>query len=396
MSLAEASTLYMNAARNICASLLLGASLLCLTSWAEEELTPEQRVLVENFHRPVSTLGEAMNTARTALKGISDTAGADAAAPAVSAVIRAEKEVSEAAARLTEAGLNVSSLYKKGQLAKAISSLPIAAYNADIQATLANGCCGSVKLYLTITGTSATDEQLHNTLNEQNKADLAAVEHALSAIEPICPVSHWRPLEDEFVKRFDASVPAAERLQQRPLTAMLLHSLLEKHSKWIFELANQEFHHNGDMEERFLLRPQNYIGRWYERRSFDDYFYRCADALDLNSATPRGKAIWEAAAPRLAELRKKYNLGTGDGRTRETAFDIPAEIKPGEFKRFVNEVTQELFGERALHSNLRWSSLGKNGRRVVHGIILVGRPGNRNRNNDSHTIMPCYFNIEQK
>ena len=165
MSLAEASTLYMNAARNICASLLLGASLLCLTSWAEEELTPEQRVLVENFHRPVSTLGEAMNTARTALKGISDTAGADAAAPAVSAVIRAEKEVSEAAARLTEAGLNVSSLYKKGQLAKAISSLPIAAYNADIQATLANGCCGSVKLYLTITGTSATDEQLHNTLN---------------------------------------------------------------------------------------------------------------------------------------------------------------------------------------------------------------------------------------
>jgi hypothetical protein len=198
------------------------------------------------------------------------------------------------------------------------------------------------------------------------------------------------------VKRFDASVPAAERLQQRPLTAMLLHSLLEKHSKWIFELANQEFHHNGDMEERFLLRPQNYIGRWYERRSFDDYFYRCADALDLNSATPRGKAIWEAAAPRLAELRKKYNLGTGDGRTRETAFDIPAEIKPGEFKRFVNEVTQELFGERALHSNLRWSSLGKNGRRVVHGIILVGRPGNRNRNNDSHTIMPYYFNIEQK
>ena len=130
----------MNAARNICASLLLGASLLCLTSWAEEELTPEQQVLVEHFHRPVRTLGDAMNTARATLKGISEVSGADAAAPAVSAVIQAEREVSEAAARLTEAGLNVRGLYKKGQLAKAISSLPTAAYNADIQATLANGC----------------------------------------------------------------------------------------------------------------------------------------------------------------------------------------------------------------------------------------------------------------
>lgn len=386
----------MNAARTICSIIMSGAALLCQHVEAAAPLSAEQQTLVQHFHSAVSTLGETMNQARTALKAATDTAGADAAAPAVTSVCQAENGVSNTAAKLTEAGLSVSVLYNQGNLAKAISSLPIAAYNADIQSALANGCHGSLKLYLAIMGGTCTEAALQDTLSEQDKADLAAVEHALSAIEPICPVSHWRPLEDEFVKRFDASVPAAERLQQRPLTAMLLHSLLEKHSKWIFELANQEFHHNGDMEERFLLRPQNYIGRWYERRSFDDYFYRCADALDLNSATPRGKAIWEAAAPRLAELRKKYNLGTGDGRTRETAFDIPAEIKPGEFKRFVNEVTQELFGERALHSNLRWSSLGKNGRRVVHGIILVGRPGNRNRNNDSHTIMPCYFNIEQK
>ena len=386
----------MNAARTICSIIMSGAALLCQHVEAADPLSAEQQALVQHFHSAVSTLGETMNQARTALKAATDTAGADAAAHAVTSVCQAENGVSNTAAKLTEAGVSVSVLYNQGNLAKAISSLPIAAYNADIQSALANGCHGSLKLYLAIMGGTCTEAALQDTLSEQDKADLAAVEHALSAIEPICPVSHWRPLEDEFVKRFDASVPAAERLQQRPLTAMLLHSLLEKHSKWIFELANQEFHHNGDMEERFLLRPQNYIGRWYERRSFDDYFYRCADALDLNSATPRGKAIWEAAAPRLAELRKKYNLGTGDGRTRETAFDIPAEIKPGEFKRFVNEVTQELFGERALHSNLRWSSLGKNGRRVVHGIILVGRPGNRNRNNDSHTIMPCYFNIEQK
>lgn len=386
----------MNAARNICTSLLLGASLLSLTCQANEDPTPEQQVLIDHFHRPVYTLGEAMNTARTALQKITDAATADATAPLVSAVIQAENAVSEAAARLAEAGLSVSSLYQKGQLAKAISSLPVAAYNADIQATLANGCYGSVRLYLAITGKSATNEQLQASLSEQDKADLATVEHALSAIEAICPVSHWRPLEDEFVKRFDASRSAAARLQQHPLTAMMLHSKLEKYARWLQELANREFLHNGDLEERFLIHPQNYIGQWYERRAFDDYFYRGADALNLNSATPRGKAIWDAAEPRLAELRKKYNLGTGDGRTRETAFDIPAEIKPEEFKRFVNEVTKELFGERALPSNLRWSSLGKNGRRVVHGIILVGRPGNRNRDNDSHTIMPCYFNIERK
>lgn len=337
-----------------------------------------------------------MNQARTALKAASDATGADAAAPAIAAVCMAEDEVSETAAKLTEAGLSVSKLYKQGNLAKAISSLPIAAYNADIRSALANGCHGSLKLYQAITGTTSSTAPMQDSLSEQDKADLAEIEQVLASIEAICPVSHWRPLEHEFVRRFDASLPAAARLQKRPLTTMLLHRLLEQHSQWLYQLGNREFLHNGDLEERFLLHPQNYIGQWYEARAFSNYFYGRADALDLNSATPRGKAIWDAAEPRLAELRKKYNLGPGNGRTRETAFDIPAEIKPEDYKRFVNEVTQELFGERAMPSSLWSSSVGKNGRVVVHGLIMVGRPGNFNRDNDSHIIMPCYFNLNRK
>lgn len=386
----------MNVARYICATLMLGGPLLCCTCRAEEPLTQEQQALIEDFHKVLPALCEAMNAARKALKEAADTAGADAAALFIDTVSRAEQQVSEAAARLTATGLSVSSLYKQGELAKAISSLPIAAYNADIQSTLARGCHGSVKLYHAITGATGTGEQLQSGLSEQDKTDLAEIEQVLASIKAICPVSHWRPLEQEFVRRFDASLPAAGRLQQRPLTTMLLHRLLEQNARWLYQLGNEEFHHNGDLEERFLLHPQNYIGQWYSQRAFSNYFYRRADALDLNSATPRGKAIWDAAEPRLAELRKKYDLGPGNGRTRETAFDIPAEIKPEDFKRFVNEVTRELFGERALPSNLRWSSVGKNGRSVVHGLIMVGRPGNFNRDNDSHTIMPCYFNLERK
>lgn len=375
---------------------MLGAFIICHPCAAEDALTPEQQALVHHFHGAVSQLGESMRQAQEVLKSTSDAAGADAAAPAIAAVCQAEENVKQAAASLTKAGLGVSRLYKQGDLAKAISSLPIAAYNADIQNTLANGCHGSVKLYLAITGKTCTEAALQDALSEQDKADLAEIAQVLASIEAICPVSHWRPLEQEFVQKFDASLPAAERLQQRPLTTMLLHSLLEQNAKWLYRLGNREFLHNGNLEARFLLHPQNYIGQWYSQSPFGDYFYRRADALDLNSATPRGKAIWDAAEPRLAELRKKYDLGPGNGRTRETAFDIPADVKEEDYKRFVNEVTQELFGERALPSNLRWSSIGKNGKSVVHGLIMVGRPGNFNRDNDSHTIMPCYFNLQRK
>lgn len=386
----------MNAACHIFSVAVTGAALLCHPVGADDALPPEHLALVHQFHNTISTLGETMNQARTALKAASDATGADAAAPAIAAVCMAEDEVSETAAKLTEAGLSVSKLYKQGNLAKAISSLPIAAYNADIRSALANGCHGSLKLYQAITGTTSSTAPLQDSLSEQDKADLAEIEQVLASIEAICPVSHWRPLEHEFVRRFDASLPAAARLQKRPLTTMLLHCLLEQHAQWLYQLGNREFLHNGDMEERFLLHPQNYIGQWYEARAFSNYFYGRADALDLNSATPRGKAIWDAAEPRLAELRRKYNLGPGNGRTRETAFDIPAEIKPDDYKRFVNEVTQELFGERAMPSSLWSSSVGKNGRVVVHGLIMVGRPGNFNRDNDSHTIMPCYFNLNRK
>lgn len=388
----------MNVACHICAALVLGVSILCHTARAEEPLTAEQQTLINEFHAVIPPLCEAMNTARTALQKASDTAQADAAAPSIIAVSRAEKEVRDAAARLTEAGLSVSRLYADGELAKAISSLPIAGYNADIQSTLAAGCHGSVALYLAITEDSRrySDEQLHSRLSEQERADLAEIEQVLATLKEICPVSHWRPLEDELVRRFDASLPAAERLQQRPLTAMLLHRLLEQYAAQLYELCNHCFHQNGELDTRFVLHPQNYIGQWYSQRALSGYFYAYADNLERNSDTPRGKALWDAAEPRLAELRKKYNLGAGDGRTRETAFDIPAEIKPEHTQQFVNDITRELFGERAIHSHLRWSRVGKNGRSVVHGLILVGRYSDRNRNNGSLIIMPCYFNIDQK
>lgn len=388
----------MKAARQLSAALLLGIPLLCHICRAEDTLTPEQQERIETFHQMIPHLSQAMHQARAALQNARDTAGADAAAPAVAAVSQAEKQVSEAAAGLTAAGLGVTRLFRHGGLAKAITSLPIEAYNTELRTALAAGCHGSVALYLAITEDTRpyTAEQLQAELSEQERTDLAAVEKALAAVGPICPVSHWREKEDEFVRLFDASVPAAERLQQRPPGALLLHQLLEKYSKDLYDLANREFLHNGDLEERFLLSRQNYIAHWYSQRAFNDYFYRRADAHERNCTTPRGKAIWDAAAPRLAELRRRYDLGPGDGRTRETAFEIPAEIKREDFKRFVNEVTRELFGDRALYSNLSSSWPGTNGREVMHGLILVGRHDDPRRLHEGHIIMPCYFNIDRK
>lgn len=388
----------MNVASTIGTALPAVVALMGLICYAEDALSAEQQELIADFHQTIPTLRDSMNRASTALQASTDSASADAAAAAITAVSQAEEAVKAAAGKLTEAGLGVSRLYSEGDLAKAVSSLPIAAYNADIQSALAAGCHGSVKLYLAITEDTRpyTAEQLQAELSEQERADLKEIEQVFGAMKEVCPNSHWRPLEDEFVRRFDASLPAAERLQQRPLTAMLLHRLLEQYTVELYTLCNHNFHNNGDMEDRFVLHPQNYIGQWYSQRALSGYFYGHADSLDRNSATPRGKAIWDAAAPKLTELRRKYDLGPGDGRTRETAFDIPADIKPADYKKFINDVTRELFGERALHSELLWSSVGTNGRRVVHGLILVGRPGNRNRNNDSNIIMPCYFNLERK
>ena len=388
----------MNAASTTRAALALCMPLLCHVCPAEQALTPEQQALVTDFHATLSELLQAMTAARSALQTAADTAGADAAAPLVRKVSMTEEKVQQAASRLSATGLSVSNLYDRAELAKAVSSLPIAAYNADIQSTLANGCHGSVALYLAIMDDTRTytEKQLQTELSEQERADLAEIEQVLTAMKEICPRSHWRGLEDDFVRLFDASLPAATRLQQRPLTTMLLHRLLERHAASLYELCNENFHNNGDLEERFVLHPQNYLGEWYSQRALSGYFYGHADSLDRNADTPRGREIWNAAAPRLAELKKKYALGPGDGRTRETALDVPADVKPDDFKKFVNDITRELFGERALHSELLWCTVGKNGRRVVHGLILVGRTGNRNRNNDCHVIMPCYFNMERK
>lgn len=375
-------------------------AVLCCPAPAEEKeaepLTEAQKELAAGFHAALPELISALHAATAELSKLRDTAGADAAATAIRRVSAAEAQVMAAAEKLTSSGASVDSLYHEAELARALSSIPSAAYNKQVQQVLAAGCHGSVRLYLALAEdtTTYTAEQLAAQLTPADRADLQQIEDVLKQLREISPVSHWRPLEDAFVQSFDASLPAAVRLEQKPLTAMLLRRLLEQYGEHLFELCQHSFHSNGDLEERFVLHPENYIGRYYSQRALLQYFRFRGQEWNSELYHRLGKPLWEAAAPRLADFRKKYDLGKGDGRTPETAFDIPEGVT--DYKEFVNTFTREVFGERHLYCEFRYGDIAPNGRLVIYGLVNAGRTGNRNMNNDPIIAMPCYFNADKK
>ena len=368
-------------------------STLCWNVQAEPEpepLTGEQQKAVQGFRESLSGLSKALVVCTPALNSVKDAASASAAVPAVQQVSRAEAAVKAAAEKVSASGVDVDRFYRLGGLDALLSSVPIAAYNDAVRKVLAAGCHGSLPLYTAIMEQNPGESA---PLCQEDKEVLQRVETLMQQLKEIAPVSHWRPLETEFIRQYDALLPSVQRLQQNPYGAMELRRILEQNSGILNELCNHQFHSNGDMEERFLVQPDSFLGAWYSARGLAEYFHHRLFLWNDSLARQYGDAVWKAAEPQLAGVRQKYALGTGDGRTPETAFDIPSEVMPADYVAFANEVTKAIFGSRYLAGEPRHSTLTRTGRQVICGLVNVGRRGYKNMFNDPVLVMPCYFYV---
>lgn len=373
------------------------AAMVCSLCWniqAEPEpepLSPEQQVAVQNFRESLSALSQALVVCTPALNSVKDAETAAVAVPLVQQVSRAESLVKSAAEKVSASGVDVDRFYQLGGLDALLSAVPVAAYNAAVRKVLVAGCCGSLSLY------AAVMEQKPGNdipLSQEDKEILQQVETLMQQLKEIAPVSHWRPLETEFIRNYDSLLSAVQRLQQNPHGAMALRRILEQNSSVLNELCNHQFHGNGGMEERFLVQPDSFLGAWYSARGLAEYFHHRLFLWNDSLARRYGDAVWKEAEPQLASVRQKYALGTGDGRTPETAFDIPGEVKPVDYVAFVNEVTRAVFGSRYLPGEPRHSTLTRNGRQVICGLVNVGRSGDKNMYNNPVLVMPCYFYVD--
>lgn len=367
------------------------AASLCWNIQAEPEpepLSAEQQVAVQGFRESLSALSKALEVCTPALNSVADTETASAAVPLVQQVSRAELLVKSAADKVSASGVDVELFYQLGGLDALLSSVPLAAYNDAVRKVVAAGCGGSLSLYAAV---MEQDTGKDVPLSLEDKEVLQQVKTLMQQLKEIAPVSHWRPLESEFIRQYDALLPAVQRLQQNPYGAMELRRILEQNSDALNELCNHQFHSNGGMEERFLVQPDNFLGAWYSARGLAEYFHHRLFLWNDSLARQYGDAVWKAAEPQLAGVRQKYALGAGDGRTPETAFDIPGDVKPADYVSFVNEVTQAIFGSRYLPGEPRHSTLTRTGRLVICGLVNVGRSGNKNKYNDPVLVMPCYF-----
>lgn len=353
-----------------------------------EPLSDVQQVAVQNFCESLASLSKALEACTPALVSVQDAAAAAAVVPLVQQVIQSEASVKAAAEKVCSSGVDVERFYRVGGLEAMLSSVPLAAYNEALRKVLAAGCYGSLSLYAAVMEQNPGKEV---PLSREDKEVLQQVEVLILQLKEIAPVSHWRPLETEFIRKYDALLPAVRRLQQNPHGAMQLRRILEQNKDTLNELCNHQFHSNGDMEERFLVQPDHFLGAYYSARGLAEYFHQRLFLWNDSLARQYGDAVWKSAEPQLALVRQKYALGAGDGRTPETAFDIPGEVKPADYVDFANEVTQAIFGSRYLPGEPRHSSLTRTGRLVICGLVNVGRSGDKNNYNDPVLVMPCYF-----
>ena len=357
-------------------------------------MNQEQLGGVEAFRAGIVPLAEKLRAATHALSAANSQSAADAAAVQVRQVSEAEKRVKEAARAMMDTGVTLEQLYEEGQLVQMLGLLPVAEYTETVQKQLKEGCQGSTQLFLAIC--EREDEKVVGALQPAEVQDLKQVEKLFTLLREIAPVSHWRALEADFVKLYDEVLPVVARLQQNPVTAMHLRQLIEQNEQALHELCNNRFHGNGNLEERFLLRKDDFLGTYYSRSALAEYFYMRAGEWDEKRLELKGNKLWNDAAARLEDFRRKHDLGKGDGRTPETAFEIPATVEEKDYAAFVNRFTREVFGELHLPAEFRFSSLSSTGRQVIYGLVYAGRSGNGNSSYDPVLVMPCYFNLPEK
>lgn len=353
---------------------------------------PEQ---LAAFRAQAEQLGKALYAANAALEAAQETAGAHAAAPLVLAVHAENARMSTVTRELEQAGATVTELFSKGKLRQTLRHLPIGRFNELRDELLSKKCHGSVQLYLALTNRNAqfSEAQVAAPLNETQSATLRTVSEVFDLLRNNTDMRRWKT-EAEFDRKLlaliDKAQPGIEGLQQNPTALMQFDALVVSARPELQLLYERNFYELGDLEERLMRRPDNFFAELYSDYYRKTYFASRYHHSNNPSIHKLIQSRWEAAAPTLAEFRKKHNLGEGDGRTPETAFSFPPHINRSNYLEFLNEFSRCVFGDDALYVQApRIPQQNKFGKRIVWALAYGGRLQEPHLN-EIHLIY-CYF-----
>ena len=326
----------MNSLRHIAAAAFLLLAGICS---AQNAPAPNQQN-VHPLQKATDSLTEKICLGINALEKIQDQASADAAVPAILDII-AEHEKFRA---LVPDEQTIKQLWSQTPLYGHLRKMPAPIYNELLRKELAAGCHGSVKLAMAIAGKhgSFSEEQLSAPLSEQDAATLRQVEEQV--FSQIMQLQKEPKRTDSFLAAVDATQAGVERLQQSPAGLMHWLVLRERYRKEIE--AFYRCFRNGKLIERFVIQRATYMADFYDDKAHRYFFLFFRENNYLGEQMRQ--QLWADAATRLAAFRTRHQLGGGDGRTPDTAFELPPGLSKNERTEYINKVVREVFGEKHL------------------------------------------------
>ena len=292
------------------------------------------------FLQATDALSAKINLGINALEQIKDKASADAAVPVVLDII-AEHEKFRA---LVPDEQTLKQFWSHTPLYGSLRKMPAPIYNELLRQELKAGCHGSAKLAVAIAGKhgSFSEEQLSAPLSEQDAATLHQVEELVFTQIGLLKKEPKRT--DAFLAAVDATQAGVEQLQQSPAGLMHWLALRERYREDIEQFYRCFY--NGKLIERFFIQRATYMADFYSEHAHRYFFLFFRE--DRRDGEQMRRQLWADAAPRLAEFRTKNQLGGGDGRTPDTAFELPPNLTKSQRTEYINKVVREIFGEKHL------------------------------------------------
>lgn len=372
---------------------------ICCPALAQQKAPLPYTEQLAAFHAQAEQMSQALYAANAAMESAHDEATANAAAPLVQAVHRQHALMAATTQSLEQAGATVTELFSKGKLRLSLRHLPMGRYQELKDELLMRGCHGSVRLYLALTHrtTEFSEEQINAPLSEADAATLRAVADVFELLRLNTNQKKWESVENfdtELLALIDKAQPGIDALKQSPAALMQFDAMVitaRPHLQLLYERAFYEY---GDLEERLMRRPDNFFANLYSEYYRRTYFDRRASHTNHPDIRKLEANRWDAVAPALTEFRKKYDLGKGDGRTPETAFSFPPHINRSNYVDFLNEFSQNIFGEDALFVQApKIQNRNKFGKPVVYALAYGGRLQGKYLRK-IHLIY-CYFYLPQ-
>lgn len=107
---------------------------------------------MEEFRDAAAAFSSILQDAVAVLESINSTEMTDAGIHSIEQVLPAQEHLVACIQKLANEGWTPTRLYDEANLANILHTLPIEYYNRLVQQELADGCHGSVKLYLALSG----------------------------------------------------------------------------------------------------------------------------------------------------------------------------------------------------------------------------------------------------